>query len=81
MHLGYMYTMIHHTFNWLNEEVFALYDKWGFEWHSPFEYDSLNLLYAFIVLNAISILLFKFIEEPLNHYIRKSNFLISKPTT
>lgn len=81
VHLGYMYNMIHHTFNWLNDQVFSLYDKWGFEWHSPFESDSLNLLYAFIVLNCISILLFKFIEEPLNHYIRKSNFLINKPTT
>jgi peptidoglycan/LPS O-acetylase OafA/YrhL len=81
IHLGYMYNMIHHTLNWLNEEVFALYDKWGYEWHSPFEYDSLNLLYAFIVLNCISILLFKFVEERLNHYIRKSNFLINKPTT
>lgn len=81
VHLGYMYNMIHHTFNWLNEKVFSLYDKWAVEWHSPFEYDSLNLLYAFIVLNAISILLFKFIEEPLNHFIRKSNFLINKSTT
>jgi peptidoglycan/LPS O-acetylase OafA/YrhL len=81
IHLGYMYAMMHHTFNWLNDQVFSIYDKWGLEWHSPFEYDSLNLLYIFIVLNATSILLFKFIEEPLNHYIRRSNFLISKPTT
>jgi len=81
VHLGYMYSMIHHTFNWLNEQSFALYDSWGVDWHSPFENDSLNLLYAFIVLNCISILLFKFIEEPLNHYIRKSNFLINKSTT
>ncbi|HEY4194485.1 MAG TPA: acyltransferase [Mucilaginibacter sp.] len=81
IHLGYMHTMILHTCNWLNERVFSLYDSWDVDWNSPFQYDSLNLLYAFIVLNAISILLFKFIEEPLNHYIRKSNFLISKPTT
>ncbi len=81
IHLGYMYTMLHASFNWMNEHAFTMYDKWGVDWHSPFEWDSLNLLYAFIVLNAISIFLFKFIEEPLNHYIRKSNFLISKPTT
>jgi len=81
VHLGYMYNMIHHAFNWLNDEVFALYDKWEVDWHSPFQYDALNLLFAFIVLNCISIVLFKFIEEPLNHYIRKSNFLINKPTT
>ena len=81
IHLGYLYNIIHHTFDWLNEQVFALYDKWDVEWLSPFQYDSLNLLYTFIVLNCVSILLFRFIEEPLNHYIRKSNFLINKPTT
>lgn len=81
VHLGYMYKMIHHSLDWLNDQVFALYDKWEVDWQSPFQYDSLNLLYAFIVLNCISIVLFKFIEEPLNHYIRKSNFLINKPTT
>ncbi|MGZ3764983.1 MAG: acyltransferase family protein [Mucilaginibacter sp.] len=81
IHLGWMYTLLHGGLNHLNDWAFSVYDKWGVDWHSPFEYDSLNLLYAFIVLNAISIFLFKFIEEPLNHYIRKSNFLINKPTT
>jgi len=76
IHLGYMYNFIHQGMNSLNDYVFELYDKWGVDWHSPFEYDSLNLLYAFIVLNVISITLFKLIEEPLNHYIRKSDFLI-----
>jgi len=80
VHLGYMYNFIHFGFNWLNDYTFTLYDKWGIEWYSPFQYDSLNLLYAFIVLNIISITLFKLIEEPLNHYIRKSDFLIkNKP--
>lgn len=81
IHLGYMYFMLRLSFNWLNDQTFSIYDKWGVDWHSPFEYDSLNLLYAFILLNAISIFLFKFIEEPLNHFIRKSNFLIRKQTT
>ncbi|WPU97758.1 acyltransferase [Mucilaginibacter sp. cycad4] len=76
IHLGYMYNFIHQGMNSLNDFVFELYDKWGVDWHSPFEYDSLNLLYAFIVLNVVSITLFKLIEEPLNHYIRKSDFLI-----
>jgi peptidoglycan/LPS O-acetylase OafA/YrhL len=76
VHLGYMYNFLHFGFNWLNDYTFTLYDKWGVDWHSPFQYDSLNLLYAFIVLNIISITLFKLIEEPLNHYIRKSDFLI-----
>lgn len=76
IHLGFMYNFIHEGMNSLNDYVFELYDKWGVDWHSPFEYDSLNLLYAFIVLNVVSITLFKLIEEPLNHYIRKSDFLI-----
>ncbi|MBD1394120.1 acyltransferase family protein [Mucilaginibacter glaciei] len=77
IHLGYMYDFLHFSFNKLNDDVFNLYDKWGVDWSSPFQYDGLNVLYAFIILNAVSVILFKLIEEPLNHYIRKSNFLIS----
>jgi len=76
IHLGYMYDFLHNYFNKWNDDIFALYDKWGVDWVSPFQYDNLNVLYAFIILNGVSILLFKLIEEPLNHYIRKSNFLI-----
>jgi peptidoglycan/LPS O-acetylase OafA/YrhL len=76
IHLGWMYEGLHFSFNWLNDWVFELYDKWGVDWNSPFQYDSLNVLYAFIILNGVSILLFKLIEEPLNHYIRQSDFLI-----
>jgi peptidoglycan/LPS O-acetylase OafA/YrhL len=76
IHLGYMANYIRHSFDWLNDAAYSLYDKWGLNWVSPFQFDQLNLIYAFIVLNGISIILFKFIEEPLNHYIRKSNFLI-----
>lgn len=77
IHLGYMYDFLHYSFNKLNDDVFNLYDKWGVDWVSPFQHDGINVLYAFIILNGVSILLFKLIEEPLNHYIRKSNFLIS----
>jgi peptidoglycan/LPS O-acetylase OafA/YrhL len=76
IHLGWLYTLMHQSWDWLNEYAFELYDKWGVDWTSPFENDKLNLLYAFVLLNAISVLLFKTIEEPLNHYIRRSNFLI-----
>jgi peptidoglycan/LPS O-acetylase OafA/YrhL len=76
IHLGWMYTLLHIGFNHLNDSVFSWYDKWGVDWHSPFEYDWLNLIYIFIVLNTIAVTLFKLIEEPLNHYIRRSNFLI-----
>ncbi|MET3978521.1 peptidoglycan/LPS O-acetylase OafA/YrhL [Mucilaginibacter sp. UYP25] len=80
IHLGYMYDFLHHYFNKWNDGIFELYDKWGKDWISPFQYDALNVLYAFIILNGVSILLFKLIEEPLNQYIRKSDFLIkNKP--
>jgi peptidoglycan/LPS O-acetylase OafA/YrhL len=76
IHLGWLYNLLHLAFDWLNDHIFTLYDHWGLTWRSPFEYDNLNLLYAFILLNAVSVLLFKLIEEPLNHYIRRSDFLI-----
>ncbi|HEY0245643.1 MAG TPA: acyltransferase [Mucilaginibacter sp.] len=80
IHLGWMYNLFHNWENQLNDVIFSWYDKLGISWHSPFEYDSLNLVYAFVVLNIISVTLFKLIEEPLNHYIRKSDFLIkNKP--
>jgi peptidoglycan/LPS O-acetylase OafA/YrhL len=80
IHLGYMYDFLHRYFNKWNDDIFELYDKWGKDWNSPFQYDNLNVLYAFIILNGVAILLFKLIEEPLNHYIRKSDFLIkNKP--
>ena len=79
IHLGWVYNLLHKMFDYLNDSIFVLYDKWGLDWHSPFETDYLNLVYAFVLLNVLSILLFKTIEEPLNHYIRKSNFIIKSP--
>jgi len=76
IHLGWMFNILHDNINHLNDYVFTLYDKWQKDWISPFQYDSVNLLIIFIVLNAVSICLFKLIEEPLNHYIRRSDFLI-----
>jgi peptidoglycan/LPS O-acetylase OafA/YrhL len=80
IHLGWMEKLISDGCNALNDKVFVLYDKWGVDWHSPFEYDWLNLVYAFILLNIIAVTLFKLIEEPTNHAIRRSDFLIkNKP--
>ncbi len=77
IHLGFMYTILNNGINWLNDWIFNMYDKMGLNWqHSPLENNSVNLLLIFILLNAVSIALFKLIEEPLNHYIRKSDFLI-----
>ncbi|EHQ28409.1 acyltransferase family protein [Mucilaginibacter paludis] len=76
IHLGYVYNMLNFSVNWLNDAVFKLYDQWGVDWVSPFQNEQLNLLYLFVVLNGIAIILFKNIEEPVNHYIRKSDFLV-----
>jgi len=76
IHLGWMHNLIANGINNLNDYIYSLYDKWNLDWHSPFEYNWLNLIIVFIVLNAVSVTLFKLIEEPVNHYIRKSNFLI-----
>ena len=81
VHLGYIYDYFHSLWDTLNTMVLNLYDNWGVEWQTPFAFDWLNLFYSFIILNVISIILFKFIEEPLNHYIRESGFLIKpKPS-
>ncbi len=79
IHLGWMYNLLHGWFDRGNDYAFELYDKWGKDWYSPFENDQLNLVYAFILLNIVSVILFKCIEEPLNHYIRRSDFLIKNP--
>ena len=77
IHLGWMYTLLSRWIGVnLNDYAFSLYDKWGVDWHSPFEYNWLNLLFIFVLLNVIAVTLFKLIEEPLNHYIRKSDFLV-----
>jgi len=76
IHLGWIYTLLHSGLNRLNDSIFKLYDRWGVNWHSPFEYDTLNLVYIFILMNLLSVLLFRLIEEPVNHYIRRSSFLV-----
>jgi peptidoglycan/LPS O-acetylase OafA/YrhL len=77
IHLGYLYNFVNFGFNTLNEYVFRLYDKWEVDWVSPFQYDYLNVFYAFVLLNGLSIMLYKLVEEPLNLYIRRSGFLIA----
>lgn len=74
IHLGPINNGLHRLMNWLNDRVFAFYDRVNLDWHSPFESDRLNLLYVFILLNLIAIFIFTFIEEPLNNYIRKKDF-------
>jgi peptidoglycan/LPS O-acetylase OafA/YrhL len=32
IHLGFMYTLLSHSINWLNDWIFAMYDKMGLDW-------------------------------------------------
>ncbi|UEG53119.1 acyltransferase [Mucilaginibacter daejeonensis] len=83
IHLGYIKDLLNDLLNWGNDLIFDFYDKHGLSFeHSPLENDVVNLVIQFVLLNAASILLFKMIEEPLNHYIRNSDLLIkAKPRT
>jgi peptidoglycan/LPS O-acetylase OafA/YrhL len=76
IHLGYIRNYLNDGINWANDWIFEYYDKHGLDWVSPFQNDVVNLVIQFVLLNAVSILLFRSIEEPLNHYIRNSDFLI-----
>jgi peptidoglycan/LPS O-acetylase OafA/YrhL len=77
IHLGFIRNTLNNWLNAANDWIFEYYDQHGLSWeHSPFENDTVNLIIQFVLLNALSVLLFKCIEEPLNHYIRKSSFLI-----
>ncbi|QQL48555.1 acyltransferase family protein [Mucilaginibacter ginkgonis] len=72
IHLGVVARFLQWGTDKLNDQVFQLYDKLNLDWHSPFENDTLNVLWLFIALNGISTLLFKLAEEPLNHLIRQT---------
>jgi len=80
IHLGFINNLLHEGINSANDWVFAFYDKHGLDWHSPFEYDQLNIFLVFIGLYGISVFLYKFMEEPLNKKIRNYLFLkINRP--
>ncbi len=76
IHLGFFRDLLNNGLNLLNDQVFEWYDRHGLDWYSPFENDVVNLVLQFVLLNLISIFLYKGIEEPLNHRIRRSNLLI-----
>ncbi len=81
IHLGFMNNLLHEGVNKLNDYIFELYDKWGLDWqHTPFEFDWLNIFYVFFGLYGISILMYKYFEEPLNIRIRSYLFArLNKP--
>lgn len=75
IHLGCIHDFLNAGVNWLNDWTFNFYDAHGLDWHSPFEYDRLNILYIFIALYGISIVAYRFLEEPINHRLRNWLFL------
>lgn len=76
IHLGFLSKL---TSDWLHNAADNFYvwlDKNNYWWLSEhLNYTALVLLSHLFILTIISIILYKFIEEPINLYIRKSNFL------
>jgi peptidoglycan/LPS O-acetylase OafA/YrhL len=79
IHLGFISKL---TSDWLHNTADGFYawlDKNNYWWLSEhLNYTALVLLSHLFILTIISIILYKFIEEPINLYIRKSNFLEKK---
>jgi peptidoglycan/LPS O-acetylase OafA/YrhL len=83
---SYIFYLIHigvianFTKIWTRSGVDAFYnwlDLKGFDWFSEHLNDSVLFIgTVFIILNLVSILLYKTIEEPVNLYIRRSKLLV-----
>jgi len=83
---SYIFYLIHigvianYTKIWTRSSVDAFYnwlDIKGFDWFSEHLNDSILFIgIVFILLNLVSILLYKTIEEPVNLYIRRSKLLV-----
>lgn len=78
IHLGWIYNSIIYIFDKINIQILNYYKMNDLHFKSPFGNHLINLFYAFILLNLLSILLFKYIEQPINNYIRKSNLFVKK---
>ena len=76
IHIGFIATVVN---EWVAKNADALsawFDAKEYNWLSENINSTGVLIFSvFVILNFISILLFKFIEEPVNHFIRKSSFL------
>lgn len=80
IHIGFISTVVN---QWVNKNADALsawFDTKQYNWLSENINSSSVLIFTvFIILNLVSIFLFKCIEEPINHFIRKSSFLEIRP--
>jgi peptidoglycan/LPS O-acetylase OafA/YrhL len=79
IHLGFISNFISDSLHKYADQFYAWLDKNEYWWLSEhLNYTALVLLSHLFILTIISIILYKFIEEPINLYIRKSNFLEKK---
>ena len=76
IHIGFIATLVKTWVGNSTERLASFFDAKQYNWLAEYADSSvIKIAFAFILLNLISIALFKFIEEPVNHFIRKSSFL------
>ncbi|HEX3024336.1 MAG TPA: hypothetical protein VHP12_03920, partial [Chitinophagaceae bacterium] len=76
IHIGFISTFVKNAVANNLEKLSGWFDAKNYNWLSENINSSVvKIFLAFILLNLISVALFKFIEEPVNHFIRKSSFL------
>lgn len=79
VHIGFIATISHHYSEIWTDAFYAWLDANEFYWLSAnIPYAVVSIGIVFILLNIVSIILYKLIEEPMNHYIRKSSLLEKK---
>ena len=79
IHIGFIATLVKTWVGNSTEKIATFFDAKQYNWLAEnIDSSAIKIALAFILLNLISIALFKFIEEPVNHFIRKSSFLEKK---
>jgi peptidoglycan/LPS O-acetylase OafA/YrhL len=82
IHIGFIATVVNNLVNKNTDTLAAWFDEKQYNWLSENIGSSVVTIFSvFIILNLISIFLFKCIEEPVNLFIRKSSFLEIRPKT
>lgn len=80
IHLGFISKIVSDFSEKTTDRFYAWLDANEYWWLSAHvNYTVVLLGMVFIILNLVSILLYKFIEDPMNIYIRKSALLTGKP--
>ncbi|MDE3144156.1 MAG: acyltransferase [Bacteroidota bacterium] len=80
IHIGFISTFVRNAVANNLEKLSGWFDARNYDWLSEnIDSSVVKILLAFVLLNLISVALFKFIEEPVNHFIRRSSFLEKRP--